>query len=324
GTFRRNPNIFAKSTFSVKEDSLHGDCFSWYSLFRVPEEEAARENRERDTVVEQDVQRDEQDLGSYTSSKVPSKTTSKTTKTTGTKTTGTKTTGTKTGTKTPSPEKLTAPDRIDNTLWYLSRTVDFDSCEDLVKWEIHGNTNTDHSIRRTSIATYLLRGNHRDIRIEYALIEGSVSAFTSSVSEEHITTFTNQTLELRAVRRISRVFAIDYPSVNHNSFHYEVDHLLTDLQEPGHELHPSLEQLVTGVPIDGHGITEIKNLVISHLDLLAKRTTTFPYSKDPLVKDLKLLVEAAGFLSRPEIESVFSQIGQGEHQDRKQNIFYEC
>nr|AAD16454.1 clotting protein precursor [Pacifastacus leniusculus] len=324
----RQVDAFKRTTYSHNGTFIHGDCMCWYSMIHLNKEEAARENRQREAAMEEDIQREEQDESDrFTSSKVPSKTsktqTSKTTKTTGTKTTGTKTTGTKnTGFK-GAPAKLTTPERIDNTLWSMSRTVDFDSCEDLVKWRIHGNKKIDKKIQRTSIGTYLLRGNARDTRVEYAVIEGSITVFTGTQSHEHISTFTNQTLELKRVRRIQNLFSFDYETVTHQSFHFEVDKFDVSEQEPGHDIHPSLEQLVTGIRITTQGVTEIKTLIIRLLKMLVKRTTTHPYSTDPLVKDMSTLVDAASILSRPEIEALCSQIEHEELHAKKLEIFYE-
>ncbi|XP_045615209.2 hemolymph clottable protein [Procambarus clarkii] len=317
----RRIDSFKLPAYSVNETLIHGECTTWYSVIRLNEEEAAREDHER----EEDIQRDEQESDSYTSSKGPLKTskthTSKTTKTAGTKTTGTKTTGTKTtGTK-GAPAKLTSPDRIANTLWRLTRTVAFDTCEDLVKWKIHGNKKIDKKIQRSSIGTYLIRGNERSARIEYAVIEGSISLFTSK--QEHVSTFTNLTLELKAVRSIRNLFTINYEIEKHESFVYEVDTFSVSEQEPGHDVHPSLEQLVTGIPITSQGVTEIKVLIIKLLKVLVKRPTTFPYSKDPLVKDLSILVDAVSILSKPEIQALTSQIEREELPAEKLQIFYE-
>ncbi|XP_045615210.1 hemolymph clottable protein [Procambarus clarkii] len=310
-------NAFKQTTFSVNETMIHGDCLSWYSMIHLNKEQAAQEDRLREAAMEEDVQRDQEDFESYTALKDPSKS-SKSHSSKTSKTTGTKTTGSQTG-----PAKLSVPDRIDNTLWRMTRTVDFDSCENLVQWKIHGNKKTDSYIERTSVGTYLLRGDQTDVRIEYALIEGSISVFTGQLSSEHISTFTNLTLELRAVRRIQKLFTIDYESQKHRSLNYQVDLLSYTSEGPHRKVHRSVEEKITGIVFTTERITEIKNLIISRIDEIAIRLTTRPFSNDLLVSDMSLLVEAASVLSRPEIDEVYSKIDPDDLYIRKIDIFFE-
>ncbi|KAG7156252.1 Hemolymph clottable protein-like 2 [Homarus americanus] len=305
-TYGKGQQAFKKPTFFENELGMAGRCRNWYSLICIPQEQTVMEEHQREAVIEQDIQRHYMTGGISAAKKSVSK-------------------GSKKGAK--SSKRIGRYRNlhpIHETLWSLTRTIDYDSCdkEELVAMKFHGNSKTDSSIRRTSIGTYLVRGDQPGARIERAVIEGSVSVFTSDKQHEHFDTFTNQTLELRGVRTIETEMNVEYQSHSHY-FQYEVHHRLTDLRERGDETHPNLEQAVTGVPITSQLITEIKEMIVSGLKTVASRMSTTPHSTQPLVRELSILVEAVATLTRQEIDSVYSMITQDELYDKKTRIFYE-
>ncbi|XP_042204059.1 hemolymph clottable protein-like [Homarus americanus] len=313
GDPRREPT-FKKTTFTLNETVMAGYCNNQYSLFQLPKEQTVLENQRREAVVEIDTQR--QESSSSSKSKFSKKTTGR-----GGKKSSTKKSPTSSKSKTSS--QTSSAFTIEDTLWSLTRVLEFESCENLVKWKMHGNKKTDENIIRTSIGNYLLRGSEGSARIERAVVEGTISVFTSEQLEEHIVTFTNQTLELRAVRTLRAELGLDYEPHQYRSWHYQVDHLLTDPEERRGETRPNLEHAATGVPITSQLITEIKTNISRGLVTLATRLTTSPYSRNHLVKEVSALVAYVTTLSRTEIHDVFNHIPEDEFQLKKIVIFYE-
>ncbi|XP_071538850.1 hemolymph clottable protein-like [Panulirus ornatus] len=308
---------YQSPTFGVTETTMSGHCFNWYSLLRLPEEEAAQKNKEQEAQIEDDIQRDQQ-ADSYTD--------------------GSKTGGSKSGRKsvakgktshgktsqTSEPGRLLDIPAINDGLWTMVRTVDFNLCEDLVALKLHGHKKTDEKISRSSVGTYLLRGDETGWRIERAVVEGSVSVFADAAKENHVDTFTNQTLELRAVRILREQLPIDYEPHHDHSWQYGVVHRLPDTLEDV-ETHPSLEQVVTGVTLTEDMVTQAKTYIIEHLEATATHLTTTPHPTTPISEKIGKIADALGLLSRQEINVMLSLIPlEDPHYEQKTIILNQA
>ncbi|XP_071538794.1 hemolymph clottable protein-like [Panulirus ornatus] len=308
---------YQSPTFGVTETTMSGHCFNWYSLLRLPEEEAAQKNKEQEAQIEDDIQRDQQ-ADSYTD--------------------GSKTGGSKSGRKsvpkgktshgktsqTSEPGRLLDIPAINDGLWTMVRTVDFNLCEDLVALKLHGHKKTDERISRSSVGTYLLRGDENGWRIERAVVEGSVSVFADAAKENHVDTFTNQTLELRAVRILREQLPIDYEPHHDYSWQYGVDHRLPDTLDDV-ETHPSIEQVVTGVTLTEGMVSQAKLYITEQLESTISHLTPKLHIGTTVSESIGRIADAVGLLSLQEIKHLEDLIPQDDpHHGEKINILYQA
>lgn len=287
-----------KLNYGSLEETMVGRCQNWYSSLKYPINLAEEINVQREHFMEEDIQRD-----AYSSS-YTTKTTSKTSK------------SSKTSSKTPSktsktgktsPGQLANVPHIEDTLWSIRRTTDFGMCENLLSLEIHSSKYTEEIIQRSSVASYLIRGDtHR--RIEQAVVEGTISVLTNKERNEHVDTFTNQTLELKAVREVGEPITITYEVHNHYNWHYNIE------RPQGDQFIP-LEQVLTGRPITDQIINGIMDYIKKSIDDLSHRMEHYPAKPENLAYIFGRLVEAVANLDYPHIQTLYSHFeGKGNLQ----------
>ncbi|ROT65756.1 clotting protein precursor [Penaeus vannamei] len=230
----------------------------------------------------------------------------------GTPSPGQKSTKTPTKTRKGTPTKRrrfskTSPSPAGNgsashdSLWKVTRTINFDECQRLVDIKIHADRNTKTSLSRSSVATYILRGEE-ELRIERALVEGSIIAFTNSDQEESVDTFTNQTIELKAVRKITEELPVDQ-DVHPRPWHFEAAYQTGDA-------YPSVEQAVIGLNLSHRTLEEKKAYILAELGDLSQRATGGEHRGFPLMKQYTGLVEAVSCLSYEDLNLVFTRLGR--------------
>ncbi|XP_068217107.1 hemolymph clottable protein-like [Palaemon carinicauda] len=284
-----NPDVIPQLDFSSSEETMIGKCISWYSIIRMPEEQSAFYNR--DQTLEEDAQREDTvapgrstgakshkgAIGSKTSK--TSKTSSKTSKT--------------------SHRVVTSAPEINNTLWNVIRTVDFDDCDYLVSMTRRVNPALEDLISRSSVGSYVIRGDASAMRIEEAVVEGTITVFTRKDNEDHYDTFTNQTLHLKAVREASERLAIDYETHPIYSWRYEVEQ---SFDYRGVE--PAFEQILTGLDLTDDIVTNIKRFVSTKIERIRNwnldDSTTIKY----LSKEMNYIKEALSILNFEQLEEI--------------------
>ncbi|CAL4115964.1 unnamed protein product, partial [Meganyctiphanes norvegica] len=101
---------------------------------------------------------------------------------------------------------------LDNTMWKMTKSVDFDNCTDSVSSHTFGlllDGKTDNRkcgeeyVSTATTGFYVLRGGPRGVRIEKAVQEG-----TYVIDHDHVHTYTNQTLDLLSVTSIGSPLAV--------------------------------------------------------------------------------------------------------------------
>ncbi|XP_042888822.1 hemolymph clottable protein-like [Penaeus japonicus] len=276
-----------KLNYGAVKESLVGRCQNWYSSLKFPANQAAKINQQREHFMEEDVQRDAYSSSYTTKTKSKTSKTSKTSKSSRTSKTG----------KT-SPGHLSNVPQIEDTLWSVRRTTDFDMCENLVSLQIHSSKYTEEVIQRSSVASYLIRGDtHR--RIEQAVLEGSISVITNKERHEHVDTFTNQTLELKVVREVGQPITVGDDVHPYYSWHYDIE------RPQGDEFVP-LEQVITGRPITGQIVNAIVEYIKKTVDDLSHRMERFPAKPENLAYIIGRLVEAVANLDYQHIQTLYN------------------
>ncbi|XP_042893721.1 hemolymph clottable protein-like [Penaeus japonicus] len=276
-----------KLNYGAVEESLVGRCQNWYSSLKFPANQAAEINQQREHFMEEDVQRDAYSSSYTTKTKSKTSKTSKTSKSSKTSKTG----------KT-SPGHLSNVPQIEDTLWSVRRTTDFDMCENLVSLQIHSSKYTEEVIQRSSVASYLIRGDtHR--RIEQAVLEGSISVITNKERHEHVDTFTNQTLELKVVREVGQPITVGDDVHPYYSWHYDIE------RPQGDEFVP-LEQVITGRPITGQIVNAIVEHIKKTVDDLSQRMERLPGEQKNFAYIIGRLVEAVASLDYQHIQALYN------------------
>ncbi|XP_047490877.1 hemolymph clottable protein-like [Penaeus chinensis] len=177
--------------------------------------------------------------------------------------------------------------------------------------DIHSSKYTENIIQRSSVASYLIRGDtHR--RIEQAVVEGTITVLTNKEKNEQVDTFTNQTLELKAVREVGEPITVTYDVHPHYSWHY-------DIERPQGDQFIPLEQVLTGRPITDQVVNGIMEYIKKTIDDLAQRMAKHPAEPESLSYIMGRLVEAVANLDYPHIQTLYSHFdGKGSLQ---KNIF---
>lgn len=286
---------FLRPNFGAEDDLIGGHCMNWYTVTKVPDDEAAREEQLIESQIEEDVQHEGSASASYTSSKGHAKGSAKG----HSKGRGRKGSKSSKGSH-PPPSRYTTPvPPIVDSLWNVVRVVDYDLCEDnVITATINAPENTAQLVSRTSVAHYLLRGSQLGIRVEKAVVEGAISVFSSRNQEDRIDTFTNQTIELRAVRRISTKLTINYEVRRTDHWYFEDDR---STEVEGEGMHLSLEERLTGIHLTEAVISQIKADVRSGLRGLVSGPT------DNLAEAMKRLADAISYLPLQQISELFEE-----------------
>lgn len=293
-------NTLLHLNFMIRESMLTGKCANWYNVVKLPEDEAAKENHEREHIMEVDVQREASTSGSLTSK--GRKGHHKGAK--GAK--GRKGSKGRKGHKTSTPSRYSTSSvpSIDDTLWTLVKDTDFEDCEYSFSMKGHMNHHTEELIGRSSVGYYLIRGGNDAMRIERAVLEGSITLFTHDDHREHLDTLTNQTLELKAVRAIQHQLTIDYDTHQMKTWYYEVDHVTIDERVEG--VQPSIEQILTGIEVTEETITIVKRIIDAGIQDLSDRMPRNPTHTDNIVSEMNHVVEALSLLSHQQIEEIYN------------------
>lgn len=191
----------ARLTFGLKEETMIGTCFNWYSFLKLTGHQAKVESKKLEEGIEVDVQREGGEAESYTEPKGKGK------KTGGRKTGGRKTGGRKTGGKTRPSRLLVEP--ISNTLSILTRTLDDQQCKDKhFTIKFNGNKESVDRTQRSSEGTFVIRGDGAVVRLERAEVTGDIMIYTGECDEEFIWTASKQTLQLTSVQEAEERFSI--------------------------------------------------------------------------------------------------------------------
>ncbi|XP_063593558.1 hemolymph clottable protein-like [Penaeus indicus] len=281
----RTPSV--KPVFSIYSDTIVGRCKHRFSTTRLPKHLAGFENQRLKTVLEEDEQR-----STFSSGQASAKTPTKTRKRPSAKGRNVSKT---------SPSQATNANATQDSLWRVTRAINFDECQRLVDIKIHADRSTKKSLSRSSVATYILRGEE-GLRIERAVVEGSIIAFTNSDQEEGIDTFTNQTVELRAVRRLTEELPMDH-DVYPCPWYFEAAHQTGDA-------YPSVEQAVIGLNLSQRTLEEKKTYILAEIGDLSQRATGGEHRGFPLIKQYTGLVEAVSSLSYEQLNQVFTHLGR--------------
>nr|ANZ78205.1 clottable protein [Penaeus vannamei] len=278
---------FVRPVFSAYSDTIVGRCKHRFSTTKLPQHLAVLENQRLEATLEEDEQRGTPSPGQK-STKTPTKTRK-----------GTPTKRRRFSKTSPSPAGNGSASH--DSLWKVTRTINFDECQRLVDIKIHADRNTKTSLSRSSVATYILRGEE-ELRIERALVEGSVIAFTNSDQEESVDTFTNQTIELKAVRKITEELPVDQDA-HPRPWHFEAAYQTGDA-------YPSVEQAVIGLNLSHRTLEEKKAYILAELGDLSQRATGGEHRGFPLMKQYTGLVEAVSCLSYEDLNLVFTRLGR--------------
>jgi len=111
---------------------------------------------------------------------------------------------------------------LEDKLWLLERMVDFTKCNNLVSSHSIGLPmagNRGHEkcglheeyMSRTQSSYFVVRGGSKGVRLETAVMSGNYIVDPLGTNEEHLHTWTNQTLTLSEVRPIGTKFVIKKP-----------------------------------------------------------------------------------------------------------------
>ncbi|XP_066977226.1 hemolymph clottable protein-like isoform X2 [Macrobrachium rosenbergii] len=279
--------------FSASDETMAGKCISWYSIVKMPREQAAFYNR--DHALEGDAQREGAAAASERSTGAKGQKGIKESKTSKTSKTSSKTS------KTPARAVSSAPE-INSTLWIATRTVDFDDCDYLVSMKRLVNPLLEDLISRSSVGSYVIRGGASAMRIEEAIVEGTIAVFTRTDHEDHYDTFTNQTLHLKAVREISEQLAIEYEAHPVYGWRYEADH---SIDHRGVE--PAFEQILTGVELTGNIVTEIKKFVVAEIERIKNWNIRDSTTIQNLAQEMNRIKEALSLLTYEQLEEIYQQ-----------------
>ncbi|XP_066977196.1 hemolymph clottable protein-like isoform X2 [Macrobrachium rosenbergii] len=290
---KKNKRGFPEANFGKEEDLTGGHCMSWYTVVQIPELDIAFIRDEKELKLEEDIQRE-----SLTSS--ASYKTSEDQKEAAT------------SHQQERVMKETDVPPLQDNLWIVTRTIDHDMCNKPVGVTLNGNKESEALISRTSVSRYIIRGDSQGIRMEIAVAEGAVSVFSgSSVSQFHIDTLTNQTMQLRSVSVIQNKISADHATRRVRSLHYEGDSMhRQDDKVPNRYFH--FEEKLLGARARGDDIEELKEKLISALDELSSPMNN-------LVTAMDIAVQVISYLSYEEIDLVYKllqervlSMGKGE------------
>uniref|UniRef100_A0A0P4WWF6 Vitellogenin domain-containing protein n=1 Tax=Scylla olivacea TaxID=85551 RepID=A0A0P4WWF6_SCYOL len=185
----------SRLSFGLKEETMIGRCFNWYSMLKLTGHQAKVESKKLEEGIEVDVQRE----GRAESLTAP--------KGKGKKTGGRKKSPGKT--RPPSAALTVAP--IKDTLWILTRSLDDQQCKDKhFTMKINGNKESVERTQRSSEGTFVIRGEGAVVRLERAEVEGNIMIHTGNCDDEFIWTASKQTLQLTSVQEVEEVFSISY------------------------------------------------------------------------------------------------------------------
>ncbi|XP_064111244.1 LOW QUALITY PROTEIN: hemolymph clottable protein-like [Macrobrachium nipponense] len=287
-------DVIPQLDFSASDETMAGKCISWYSIVKMPREQAAF--YDRDHALEDDAQREGAAATSGRSTGAKGqKGGAKDGKTSKTSKTSSKTS------KTPGRAVSSAPE-INSTLWIATRTVDFDDCDYLVSMKRLVNPSLEDLITRSSVGSYIIRGGVSAMRIEEAIVEGTITVFTRIDHEDHYDTFTNQTLQLKGVREISEQLAIEYEAHPVYVWRYEADH---SIDHRGVE--PGFEQILTGVELTGNIVTEIKKFVVTEIERIRNWDARDSTTIQNLAKEMSRIKEGLSLLNYEQLEEIHQQ-----------------
>ncbi|XP_068217123.1 hemolymph clottable protein-like [Palaemon carinicauda] len=277
-----------RPNFEIEEELIGGRCMSWYTVMQIPELDAAIIIDEGASELEEDVQRE--------------------------------TTASSSSHKSSSDQTDTDVPDLQDDLWIVTRTVDYDMCSLPVEVSFNGNKESEALTERTSVSRYIMRGDNQGIRLETAIVEGAISVFTgSSDSQFHIDTLTNQTLQLRAVTVPRNKMSIDHATKRIRTWHYEGDSMRFQDDEC-HDQYSHFEEELLGVRAEGDDFVALKDKILSSLNELS----TPPNN---LVTSMDTVVQIVSYFSYAEIDSLYEMLQkkvlskeEGETLSAQQNV----
>lgn len=287
----------SRLTFGLKEETMIGNCFNWYSLLKLTGHQAKVESKKLEEGIEVDVQREGGEAASYTAPKGKGK------KTGGRKTGGIKTTGK----KRPPPSRLTvAP--ISDTLSILTRTLDDQQCKDKhFTMRINGNKESVERTQRSSEGIFVIRGEGDVVRLERAEVKGNIMIYTGECDDEFIWTASKQTLQLTSVQEAEERFPISYEAENRALSFSVAEGPRSTIKEKLLDVSPAAQQVEDNMA----GILE--DLSIIRRNAKGKEAPEF-------LKVFQRLVERMTILSWAEIQDIHSQV----ETIREKSIIYQA
>ncbi|CAL4141474.1 unnamed protein product [Meganyctiphanes norvegica] len=213
---------------------------------------------------------------------------------------------------------------LSNKYWSIKKTVDFNLCDKKVELKRDGtpvdckpgNLMCEPKIERSSIGTYVLRGDSNGVRIERAVIEGSVIFKAIDANSEKIQTFTNQTLELSAVRAISQEMTLKTPVKTVDSFHFEFKPAAKG--EDGSERQPLLEEFASAIELEPRDFAAAKAGIVKEIKELVAFVNTKPTTNsvhEEHARRLHVAGKAISLLTVADLQEIHTQIAQSGFPD---------
>ncbi|XP_064111816.1 hemolymph clottable protein-like [Macrobrachium nipponense] len=289
---KKNKHGFPEAYFGKDEDLIGERCMSWYTAMQIPEHDIAFIRDEMESELEEDIQRESLiSSASYKTSKDQKEA--------------------ETSHQEEGVMRETDVPPLQDKLWIVTKTIDYHMCNKPVEVTLSGNKESEASISRTSVSRYIIRGDSQGIRMENAIAEGAISVFGgSSVSQFHIDTLTNQTLQLRAVSVIQNKISVDHATRQIHSLHYQGDSMHRQDEGPNRYFH--FEEKLLGAQRRGDNVEELKEKLFSALDELSSPMNN-------LVTAMDTAVQVILYLSYEEIDFVYEllqervlSVGKGE------------
>merc|ERR1711970_827494 len=206
----------------------------------------------------------------------------------------------------------------------IKRTVDFNICEKNVQLKRDGTPINckpgqlmcEPEIQRSSAGTYVVRGDANAIRIERAVIEGSVIFRAIDENSERIQTITNQTLLLEAVRTIGQEMAVKTPVKIVNSFHFEYKPVAKG--ENGAVRQPLLEEFASAIELGPSDFAAAKAGITKTIKELVAFVSTKPTTNtihEEHAQRLHAAGKAISLLTKADVAEIQNGIAQSGSPD---------